>query len=700
MRNVMKAATLESKFPLLAVENGCIVSKEADVTVAFRVELPELFSVTGSEYEAVHSAWHKAVKVLPEYSIVHKQDFFIEEKYRPETDRDDLSFLSRSFERHFNERPFLNHFCYLFLTKTTKARSRQESTFSTLCKGRLVPKEIEDRETVTRFIEAVGQFEKIMNDSGLVTLRRLTTDEITGTERSAGIVEKYLSLSQHDTTVLKDIQLNPEEMRIGDDILCLHTLSDTEDLPGKVATDSRYERLSTDRSDCRLSFAAPVGLLLDCNHCYNQYIFIDDHGENLKRFEQTARNMHSLSRYSRSNQINKAWIEEYLNEAHSKGLTSVRCHCNVMAWSDDREELRRIKNEVGSQLALMECKPRHNTVDVPTLFWAAIPGNEGDFPFEESFYTFIPQALCFFTEETNYKDSLSPFGIKMADRMTGRPLHLDISDLPMKKGVISNRNKFVLGPSGSGKSFFMNHLVRQYYEQNSHIVLIDTGNSYQGRGRDLLHVHGGEAHQLQPLLHGRLQVQRGEEGQHQDVAAGAVEGRGRENHEDGERRAGQCGVGVHPPDTTEPGHRPLVRHLLRVHAERLPEGAGGKGHQGEPGGFQHRQLPDHAAAVLQGRALRLPAELEREHRPAAQAVHRLRDRRREGQRRAVPRGYDHHHGSLHQQAAPPERGAEDADLRGGLESPFLAEHVRIFEVHVQDRQEIFRRGDCRHAGSR
>ena len=229
-----------------------------------------------------------------------------------------------------------------------------------------------------------------------------------------------------------------------------------------------------------MSFAAPVGVLLSCNHCYNQYLFIDNHTESLKRFEQTARNMQSLSRYSRSNQINREWIEEYLNEAHSKGLTSVRCHCNVMAWSDDREELKHIKNDVGSQLALMECKPRHNTVDVPTLFWAGIPGNEGDFPFEESFYTFIPQALCFFTEETNYKSSLSPFGIKMVDRVTGRPLHLDISDLPMKKGVITNRNKFVLGPSGSGKSFFMNHLVRQYYEQNSHIVLVDTGNSYQG----------------------------------------------------------------------------------------------------------------------------------------------------------------------------------------------------------------------------
>ena len=476
----MKAATLESKFPLLAVENGCIVSKDADVTVAFKVELPELFTVTSNEYEAIHSAWHKAVKVLPDFSIVHKQDFFIEEKYQPEIDRDELSFLSRSFERHFNERPFLNHFCYLFLTKTTKMRSRQESTFSTLCKGKIIPKEIEDKETVTKFLEAVGQFERIMNDSGFITLRRLRADEIVGTETTAGIVEKYFSLSQNDTTVLKDISLNPEEMRIGDDFLCLHTLSDVEDLPGNVGTDSRYERLSTDRSDCRLSFAAPVGVLLTCNHVYNQYIFIDDHAESLKRFEQTARNMQSLSRYSRSNQINRAWIEEYLNEAHSKGLVSVRCHCNVMAWSDDREELKHIKNDVGSQLALMECKPRHNTVDVPTLFWAGIPGNEGDFPFEESFYTFIPQALCFFTEETNYKSSLSPFGIKMVDRVTGRPLHLDISDLPMKKGVITNRNKFVLGPSGSGKSFFMNHLVRQYYEQNSHIVLVDTGNSYQG----------------------------------------------------------------------------------------------------------------------------------------------------------------------------------------------------------------------------
>ena len=476
---MLKAATIESKFPLLAVEHDCIISKDADITVAFRVDLPELFTVTSAEYGAIHSSWVKAIKVLPDYSIVHKADWFVKERYKPETDREDMSFLSLSFERLFIERPFLNHNCFLFLTKTTKQRMQMQSNFSSLCRGFILPKEI-NREATVKFLEAVGQFERIVNDSGFITLTRLTSDDITGTQNKAGLIEQYFSLSPSDTTCLKDMELGAEGLRIGDKHVCLHTVSDVEDLPGKVGTDRRFEKLSTDRSDCLLSFASPVGLLLSCDHVYNQFIFLEDSAENLRKFEKSARNMQSLSRYSRGNQINKEWIDKYLNEAHSFGLTSVRAHFNVMAWSDDTEELKHIRNDVGSQLALMECKPRHNTVDAPTLYWAGIPGNAADFPSEESFYTFIEPALCFFTEETNYRSSPSPFGIKMVDRISGKPIHLDISDLPMKKGIITNRNKFILGPSGSGKSFFMNHMVRQYYEQGAHVLLVDTGNSYQG----------------------------------------------------------------------------------------------------------------------------------------------------------------------------------------------------------------------------
>ena len=421
------------------------------------------------------------MKVLPEHSVVCKQDWFVKETYRPKTDDGEQSFLTRSYELHFNERPYLNHKCYLFLTKTTRERSRRKSDFNTLCRGFLLPKEITDKDAAARFLEAVEQFERIMNDSGHIRLRRLETDEITGTKERPGLVEKYFSLSLKDeTAVLQDICLKPGRMRIGDKRLCLHTLSDTEDLPGRLSTDMRYERMSTDRSDCRLSFAAPVGLLLSCNHIYSQYVFIDDAQEILQMMEKNSRNMLSLSKYSRSNAINQEWTEMYLDEAHTKGVLPVRCHCNVIAWAEDAEEFRRIRNDTGSQLAMMECTPRYNTIDTPVIYWAGIPGNAGDFPSEESFYTFLEQAVCLFAGETNYRSSPSPFGIRLADRQNGIPVHVDISDLPMKRGIITNRNKFILGPSGSGKSFFTNHLVRQYYEQGAHILLVDTGNSYQG----------------------------------------------------------------------------------------------------------------------------------------------------------------------------------------------------------------------------
>ena len=481
MRGTLKTSTLESKFPLLRVENNCIISKFADITAAYRVSLPELFTLTGEEYEALHGAWLKALKVLPDYTVVHKQDFFIEERYAAPEDGSERSFLARSYERHFNERPYLRHSCYLYVTKTTPERMRQTSASSVLCRGFIVPREMRDTDAVTRFLEAAEQMERILNDSGLVRVERLTEDEIVGTADDAGLLARYFALSDERLPVVnEDIRLDPGTMRIGDKFLSMHTLSDLDMLPQSVATDFRYERLSTDRSDCRLSFAAPVGLLLSCNHVYNQVVFLDDHDETLKRLEATARNMNSLAAYSRSNAINREWIEMYLNEAHSQGLRSVRCHCNVMAWAENEAELKRLRNDVGSQLALMGCTPHHNTVDVPVLFWAAIPGNEADFPAEESFYTFLDQALCLFNEETNYRSSLSPFGIKMSDRLSGIPIHLDISDLPMKRGTITNRNKFILGPSGSGKSYLTNHLVRQYWEQGSHILLVDTGNSYQG----------------------------------------------------------------------------------------------------------------------------------------------------------------------------------------------------------------------------
>lgn len=438
MRGTLKTAALEHYFPLLAVEHDCILSKNAEVTVAYRVVLPELFTLTAAEYEALHGAWLKALRVLPDYTIVHKQDYFTEEHYRPDLASDE-SFLGRAFERHFNERPFLRHSCYLFVTKTSKEQMRRRSDFSSLCRGFIVPQEIRDTESVTLFLDAAEQMRRILCDAGFIRLEPLTADEIVGTADDSGLIARYFALGTEGIVTNEDLRLDDGQIRIGNRSLAMYTLSDLDYVPQAVGTDSRYERFSTDRSDCRLSFAAPAGLLLGHPHIYNQYVFLDNHAETLKSLEARARNMNSLARYSRANSVNKEWIDLYLNEAHTEGYRSVRCHCNVLIWADSETALKGICNDVGSQLALMGCTPHRNTVDVPALFWAGIPGAEGEFPAEESFPTFLEQALCFFAEETAYRSSPSPFGIKLVDRLSGIPLHLDISDEPIKRGITTNR---------------------------------------------------------------------------------------------------------------------------------------------------------------------------------------------------------------------------------------------------------------------
>ena len=152
----------------------------------------------------------------------------------------------------------------------------------------------------------------------------------------------------------------------------------------------------------------------------------------------------------------------------------------MLAWSEDPLRVRELKNLVGSAMAQLDAVCRQETDGAPQIWFAGMPGNEADFPMNETFDTFVEQAACFFNLETGYRSSVSPFGLRMGDRLTGKPVWVDISDEPMKLGYTTNRNKFIIGPSGSGKSFFTNHLVRSYYEQGAHVVLVDVGHSYKG----------------------------------------------------------------------------------------------------------------------------------------------------------------------------------------------------------------------------
>lgn len=471
---------LNDILPILGVEHDCILSKQGDITIAFQAELPEIFTLSDQEYEAFHQAWIKAIKVLPKLSVFHKQDWFIDSRYKPDFTKDDTSFLSRSSERFFNERPFLNHSCYIMITKKPPGRKLSSSLFSNLLRNSIIPEQMLKPQLLQDFLDSVGQFKRILEDSGFVQLTRLKNNELQSNERQMGLIERYCYLSEkNDAFVFKDIEFK-EGIQIGDEHCQIYTLGDAEDLPALCGSRINYDRYSTDKTKFSIGFASTLGQLLSCNHIYNQYIFIEDAQKTLQKLESKRLRLQSLSAYSRENTIARDATNDFLNEAISQQRLPVKAHFNVQVWTSNKEELKDLKNLVSSALAQMDAAAKHETAGAPQIFWAGIPGNEADFPINDTFDTFAEQAVCFLNLETNYRSSLSPVGIRLGDRLTGKPVHVDISDEPVKKGICTNRNKFILGPSGSGKSFFTNHMVRSYYEQGTHIVLVDVGHSYKG----------------------------------------------------------------------------------------------------------------------------------------------------------------------------------------------------------------------------
>ncbi|WP_409415805.1 TraG family conjugative transposon ATPase [Flavobacterium sp. PS2] len=471
---------IDDILPIMDVEHDCILSKQGDVTVVFKAELPEIFTLSDQEYEAFHQAWLKAIKLLPKFSVFHKQDWFIDSKFEADFTSEDSSFLTRSSEHFFNERPFLDHSCYIFLTKKPAGRKTSSSLFSNLLRSSIVPEETLKAQLRQEFVDSTGQFRRILEDSGFVKLTRLGNEDLRSHSRKIGIIERYCFLSEKENSfVYKDIAFD-DGLQIGDKHCQIYTLGDAADLPALCGSRINYDRYSTDKTKFSIGFSSTLGQLLSCNHIYNQYIFIEDFQKTLRKLESKRLRLQSLSAYSRENLIARDATNDFLNEAIGQQRLPVKAHFNVLLWTDNKEELKDLKNKVSSALTQMDAAAKQETVGVAQIFWAGIPGNAADFPMNDTFDTFTEQATCFLNLETGYRSSLSPFGIRLGDRLTGKPVHVDISDEPMRMGICTNRNKFILGPSGSGKSFFTNHMVRSYYEQGTHVVLVDVGHSYKG----------------------------------------------------------------------------------------------------------------------------------------------------------------------------------------------------------------------------
>lgn len=471
--------TLAERLPILGIEHDCILSKQGEFTVAFRLSLPEVFTLSDDDYELLHQAWVKAIRVLPENSVLHKQDWLLKETVEM-NENDQKTFLGKAASRHFSGRACLHHDCLLYLTRKPRNRPGSTSLLSTLLRPNLVPRETLQTRARQEFLDSCGQFKRLLEDTRLIRLTRLTARDLQSQLKKAGIIEKYCSLSDAGGgQLLRDISFD-EQIRIGSDKVAVYTLGDAEDLPAQCGPRITYDQYSTDQTRFPVSFAAGLGLLLDRSHIYNQYIFIGDARDTLRRLEKKRLRLQSLSAYSRENAIALDATNAFLNEAISAQRLPVRAHFNIMAWSNDSEQLKETGNQVVSALAGMDAVAKEETQGAAQIWWAGIPGNAGDFPMNDTFDTFADQAACFLNQESNYETGHPGAGIRFCDRLSSRPVYADLFDGPRQSGITSNMGTLICGTSGGGKSMTSNHILHSLYATGAHCVTVDIGGSYRG----------------------------------------------------------------------------------------------------------------------------------------------------------------------------------------------------------------------------
>ena len=478
-RKTISYNNIEKLLPLLSYDEDILVSKMGDMTVLYEIYLPEVFSCGRSDYDNLHKTWVRALNSLPDNTIIHKQDCFIESHYHNYDEKRANTFLSRASNAHFEGRRYLDHRCFVYITICPKNNFHTKVSHSPLDVKGFFPS---DKEDVSKrdFESLVASFFSILNENGIES-RRLTQDEIIGSEKKFGIIENYINLDYSAKSVLSDISIYNDFFKIGDKYVSMFSIDDTDELPQSVSTYIRHNSFSSDNIFFAVDYTHSISLPLNFSHIYNQYFFIENQQEVLKKVEVNMSHQRAFSAVSRENAVNMAFNSNYLDDISLNSRRPVRCAFNLICWDANYPLLLKKNVAITSRLANMDITASHRLQVTPQMFWGGIPGAASIYPYEMTFLTALEQGCCFINNETNYRTSKSGFGIRLCDRLSGKPINVDISDEPLlNKHWIDNRNKFILGPSGSGKSFFTNHMVRQYYEQDTHVVIVDVGDSYLG----------------------------------------------------------------------------------------------------------------------------------------------------------------------------------------------------------------------------
>ena len=435
---------------------GILYTKTGEYSAVIKMENPvQKYSANIDAYYEYTNLFSSIVLTLGEGYAIHKQDVFCKKKFIDETGNNH-EYLSDSYFKYFTGREYTDTFTYLVITQECKKSkllsydSRKWKDF--LVKVRKVQDQLKDANIKANFLNK---------------------------KEASLYVDRYFAMNFSDKTVsMTGFMVDDETISMGERRCKMYSLVDVDsiNLPSLIRP---FTNIEVNNTSMPVDLVSAIDSIPEATTViYNQIIFIPGQKKELGILDK-KKNRHA-SIPNPTNQMAVEDIKRVQEVIARESKQLVYTHYNLAVVTDSKTDIQKCTNYIEnafSRLGIHISKRAYNQLE---LFVNSFPGNCYNMnPDYDRFLTLSDAAACFMYKERIQHSEDSPLKIYYTDRQ-GVPIAIDISGKEGKEKITDNSNFFCLGPSGSGKSFHMNSVVRQMWEQNTDVVMVDTGNSYEG----------------------------------------------------------------------------------------------------------------------------------------------------------------------------------------------------------------------------
>ena len=435
---------------------GVLYTKTGEYSAVLKIENPvQKYSVDIDSYYDFTHLFSALVQTLGEGYALHKQDIFVRKQFANEPEHNQ-EFLSSSYFRYFNGRPYTDSLCYLTITQEAK-------------KSRLFSY---DSKKWRDFLVKIYKVRDLLRDSG-VQVKFLNKAE------ASEYVDRYFAMNFKDRMVsMTNVKADDETVSMGDKRCKVYSLVDVDcaALPSLIRP---YTNIEVNNTEMPVDLVSVVDNIPNAETVvYNQIIFLPSQKRELALLDK-KKNRHA-SIPNPSNQMAVEDIKQVQDVIARESKLLVYTHFNMVVGVPADTELQKCTNHLENAFGRMGIHISKRAYNQLELFVSSFPGNCYSLNEEyDRFLTLSDAAVCLMYKERVQHSEETPLKVYYTDRQ-GVPVAIDITGKEGKNKLTDNSNFFCLGPSGSGKSFHMNSVVRQLHEQGTDVVMVDTGNSYEG----------------------------------------------------------------------------------------------------------------------------------------------------------------------------------------------------------------------------